>query len=184
MLSQRAFLRLLAPCVALWGLFPFGGHADVSARRIFRSILPQNPAIVALLEDVSPDTLRAYLETLVGFYTRHSNSDTSSPTVGIGAARNWVFGRFAHFARAAGSPASPSFFEFDATICGIRKRHKNVLLTLVGSVSPERHFIVSGHMDSRTTSGCDSVSFGSGVFIVRVVVDGSIRGIARVVLVR
>ena len=55
-------------------------------RTAFSSTLPKNPAIEALLDSVSTDSLRFYLETLVGFHTRHTDSDTVSETIGIGAA--------------------------------------------------------------------------------------------------
>ena len=50
-----------------------------------------DPRIEKLLNDISEDRLRALLARLVGFGTRSTLSDTSSPTRGIGAARQWIF---------------------------------------------------------------------------------------------
>ena len=44
---------------------------------------------------VSEAELKASVEKLVSFGTRHSLSDTTSETRGIGAARRWAAARFA-----------------------------------------------------------------------------------------
>src|SRR5471032_2333182 len=41
-----------------------------------------------------PAQLQASIQTLVGFGTRHTLSDTKSPKRGIGAARRWAQSRF------------------------------------------------------------------------------------------
>jgi hypothetical protein len=135
--------------------------------------LPPNPLIVSLLEQVSPDSLLARLETLVAFGTRHTNSDTTSSVTGIGAARNWVLRRFQDYAAAAAGPMVPEFFEFDELVCAVSGHHKNVLATQPGAVEPDRFFLVSGHLDSRMEDNCDAVSpapgaddDGSGVALV------------------
>jgi hypothetical protein len=141
--------------------------------RVMGSSLPPNPFVAGLLGSVSSDSISATITKLVGFYTRHTNSDTLSPTRGIGACRNWIRSRFADYATAPGSDMSASFFTFDTTACSILRRHKNVLAQKVGAISPERTFIVSGHMDSRMEQNCSDTAFapganddGSGVALV------------------
>ena len=34
--------------------------------------------IQAMINDISADSIRSYIQTLEGFYTRHTNSDTTS----------------------------------------------------------------------------------------------------------
>ena len=55
---------------------------------------PPDPLIQVLVDQVSVDSLEATVNSLVGFHTRHTYSDTISNTVGIGAARRWVFSEF------------------------------------------------------------------------------------------
>src|SRR6185295_11319278 len=43
---------------------------------------------------VSPARQKADIEKLVSFGTRHTGSDTKSPTRGIGAARRWIASEF------------------------------------------------------------------------------------------
>lgn len=105
--------------------------------------------IQAILDSISATNIRAYLDTLVGFYTRHTVSDTTSDSAGIGAARRWILGKFQEFVPASGGRLQPMYFDFDATICGIFGRHRNVMAVLPGTLTPNRYFIVSGHMDNR-----------------------------------
>ncbi len=121
---------------------------------------PINPVIEAMLNSVSADSLEAYLQRIVSFYTRHTNSDTTSPDTGIGAARNYIFSKFQQFANQTGGGLDPSFFVFPATVCGqFNGAHKNVLATINGIQTPDRIFIASGHMDGRTHNNCDNTSF-------------------------
>jgi len=50
-----------------------------------------DPGIAALVADVSPARLQRDVARLASFGTRHSLSDPSSATRGIGAAREWIF---------------------------------------------------------------------------------------------
>jgi Peptidase family M28 len=49
-----------------------------------------DPRVVKILEAVSPARMKATVERLQGFGTRHTLSGTDSPTRGIGAARQWI----------------------------------------------------------------------------------------------
>lgn len=122
--------------------------------------LPTDPAIESLVGMVSADSLEAYVNTMADFFTRHANSDTTSPTQGIGAARNWVHSKFESHAET--SALEPGFFDFEEEICSMPNLHRNVVARLPGATSPERVFIVGGHMDSRTTGACDPTSFAPG----------------------
>jgi len=137
---------------------------DGSLRRSLYEGTPPNPVIQAMVDSVSRERIRGYLEKLVGFYTRHTNSDTLSPGRGIGAARRWVRDQFQEFSDRSGGRLRPELFWFEETICGRPARHANVLATLPGTLSEakERHFIVSGHLDDRTFGVCDDTSFAPG----------------------
>ncbi len=120
-----------------------------------------NPLIAAMVDSVSEEELRASIEALTGFTTRHAVSDTVSDTLGIGAARRWIHGKFQEFADRG---LQPLYFDFDEEICGVTGQHRNVLAILPGTTpeSSDRYFIVLGHMDSRTVALCDSESPAPG----------------------
>lgn len=125
--------------------------------------LPVNPLIEQMVSMVSEQELSNNLEALVGFHTRHTSSDTVSLDTGIGAARNYIFSKFQEYGEAGGGLLEASFFVFPATICNIfNSAHKNVLASISGSITPERVFIASGHMDDRTVDRCDYTSFAPG----------------------
>jgi len=60
--------------------------------------LVRDPAIAALLPDISPSRLRRIDSALVSFGTRQTNSDTLSTTRGIGAARRWIHAELRSYA--------------------------------------------------------------------------------------
>jgi len=129
----------------------------------FSSTLPNNPLIQAMLDSVSGDSLEYYLNNLVGFHTRHSNSDTNSSTIGIGAARRWIHGSFKRWSERTGiTNTTPGYFIFDRNICGITGSHRNVTETITGGLYPDRYFVITGHMDSRMQDVCNSTSFAPG----------------------
>ena len=63
---------------------------------------PIQPDLVAIVRAVSAEEQKAFLTRLVAFGTRHTLSDTTSPTRGIGAARRFVKARFEEDAKACG----------------------------------------------------------------------------------
>jgi len=103
----------------------------------------------AILDSISAIHIRSYLDTLVGFTYRHTMDDTVSATTGMGAARRWVYRKFQEFSTASGGRLQVQYFDFVATICGITQLHRNVMAILPGTVTPNRYFVVSGHLDTR-----------------------------------
>jgi hypothetical protein len=65
-------------------------HPGVS---IAQDITPPqaDPRIQKLVASISEERLSSMVQKLAGFGTRHTLSDTDSPTRGIGAARQWIF---------------------------------------------------------------------------------------------
>ena len=53
----------------------------------------------SLAGDIQPERMRADIQTLVNFGTRHTLSETQSDTRGIGAARRWAQGQFEAISR-------------------------------------------------------------------------------------
>src|SRR5215471_2629792 len=60
-----------------------------------------DPALLALLRQIDPNRIKATIQTLVSFGTRHTASSQTDPARGIGAATAWVFGQMQGFAAAS-----------------------------------------------------------------------------------
>lgn len=138
--------------------------AAVSAAPAAPPTIATQPLLKSVAADVSEDELRASLTALVGFGTRHSLSDTKSPTRGIGAARRWTAGRFAEFSKACGgclTVATPA-----ETFTGKRIPTSveivDVLAVQRGSGDPHRVIIMSGHIDSRVSDPMNATSDAPG----------------------
>lgn len=129
--------------------------------------LQRDAALAALLADVRPARLRAVDSTLVAFGTRHTMSDTTSATRGIGAARRWLYGQLQGISRSCSGCLR---VEYDAApIIVARHPQKptvnvvNVLAWLPGR-DTSRVVVVGGHYDSCicTTNPFDSTSNAPG----------------------
>jgi hypothetical protein len=140
-----------------------GEQAESITRFHGQRQLLTNPLVEAMLDSVSPERIMVNMDTLVGFYNRNTASDTISNLTGIGAARRWIYSRFLDYSDDPEAvEMTPSFFSFTATVCGSTRQHRNVMATITGARAPERHFVVSGHMDSRNTSSCNTTSYAPG----------------------
>src|SRR4029078_5896891 len=101
--------------------------------------------------ECDPHGLRATIEKLVCFGTRHTLSSQTDPNRGIGAATNWIFSQMqASAARSGGSMTVEwqPFIQPPANRIPTPTKITNVIATLRGSSSPDRIYLVSGHIDS------------------------------------
>ena len=114
-----------------------------------------NDIIPGIQNDVSPDSLKAYIIKLASFENRNTGADTTSLITGMGAARNWVYSKFQEFSNENENRLIPSFLQFDQDICGMGQ-HRNIIAVLPG-IDPDDDniIIIEGHMDSRCEGGCD-----------------------------
>lgn len=117
-----------------------------------------------IAEAVDAHELRASIEKLVGFGTRHTLSDTSSDTRGIGAARRWAQARFQAISRDCGGcleVVTPS-----QVVSGERIPRATEVVDVVaiqrGSADPGRVILITGHIDSRVTDIMNSTSDAPG----------------------
>lgn len=116
-----------------------------------------------ILHRVSPDSLKSYILQLGSFYNRNSGSDTSSSTLGIGAARKWVVHKFQQFSQQNENRLLPSYLQFDVTICSVN-RHKNIFAVLPGTDTASKQVIImEAHIDSRCEDVCDSLCLAQGI---------------------
>lgn len=116
------------------------------------------PGEVTKLYDVavaaSPDRIRADIQTLVDFGTRHTLSETASQTRGIGAARRWIFAEFEKISADCGGCLEVIYVS--DTISGERRIPEptdvvSVLAIQRGTTDPNRFVMMSGDIDSRVT---------------------------------
>ena len=132
-----------------------------------QTIVQRDPEIDQMLKDVSADSLRSYITTLVAFGTRNTLSTQTDPNRGIGAARNWVLKRFNEFATQSGGRLTAMIDTTTLAPDGKRVTHNivlgNVVATLKGTdPSDNRIFIISGHLDNMRTSPTDSIGDAPG----------------------
>ncbi len=110
------------------------------------------------------EALRATVEKLVSFGTRHSASSTTDPKRGIGAARNWVAGEFEKLSASCGGCITvdrPSArFEGPRAPTGLIV--EDVLGIQRGTGDPSHIVIVSGHIDSRNSDVMDATGDAPG----------------------
>jgi hypothetical protein len=116
------------------------------------------PLLKALAAEVSAGRLQASDTRLVGFGTRHTASDTTSDTRGIGGARRWVAGQFEALSKACSGclqVETPS-----QTVTGARLPQPteivDVLAVQRGTSDPGRVVIISAHIDSRASDVMDA----------------------------
>jgi hypothetical protein len=111
-----------------------------------------------------PEALRATVEKLVSFGTRHTASITTDPKRGIGAARNWVAGEFQKLSTACSGCISvdrPSArFEGPRAPQGVVV--EDVLGIQRGTGDPNHIVIVAGHIDSRNSDPMDAAGDAPG----------------------
>ena len=128
-----------------------------------------DPEVAAMVKEISPDSIKSYIQKMVSFGTRHSLSDTLSSTTGIGAARRWVAAKFLQFRKQSGANMTVELDPLEVLPGGRNARiprrviMKNVLGTLKGSdPNDDRVLLISGHLDSRATDVMDSVITAPG----------------------
>jgi hypothetical protein len=128
-----------------------------------QGVKPQ-PLLKGLATEVSTDSLKSDITSLVGFGTRHTLSDTVSDTRGIGAARRWAEKRFKTISESCGGCfeiALPS-----DTVTGKRVPNPTQVVDVVaiqrGTGDPDRVIIISGHIDSRVSDVMDFTSDAPG----------------------
>ena len=126
---------------------------------------PERRELRAVSAAVDPAELRATVERLVAFGTRHTVSDTASPTRGIGAARTWTAGRFAALSTACGGcleVARPSERMTGARVPREGVVIEDVLAVQRGTTDPGRVVVISAHIDSRVTDVMNAVADAPG----------------------
>lgn len=119
----------------------------------------------ALAADVSAERLQQDIETLVGFGTRHTLSETTSDTRGIGAARRWIAAEFERISAECGNCLD--VITVSDVISGERRIPEptevvSVLAIQRGTHDPDRMVMMSGDIDSRVSDPLNGRSDSPG----------------------
>ena len=139
--------------------------AGAQAAPLTDAALPARQADVdAIVREISPQRIHAYVEKLVSFGTRHTMSETESDTRGIGAARRWIKSELERCG------AGKLDVQFQGHIHPVANRISrpteivNVVATLPGTqaASKDRYYVVSGHYDSRVTDVMNATADAPG----------------------
>jgi Peptidase family M28 len=119
----------------------------------------------ALLRQIDSDRIHATVLRLTQFGTRHTASSQTDPVRGIGAATSWVFDQFQAIAATSGGRMTVQkqmFVQPVASRIPVPTTITNVIATLQGTASPQRYYVVTGHLDSRVTDVLDFTSDAPG----------------------
>jgi hypothetical protein len=108
----------------------------------------------AMLSEIDPDRIGATILRLTQFGTRHTASSQIDPVRGIGAATAWVFEQMQAIAATSSGRMTvqrQTFVQPVASNIPVPTTITNVIATLQGTASPERFYVITGHLDSRVT---------------------------------
>ncbi len=115
--------------------------------------------------EVSADRIESDIRTLVGFGTRHTLSDTISPTHGIGAARRWIKAEFEKISAECGGCLEiitiSDFVEGEARVPE-RTEVVSILAIQRGRYDPDRMVLMAGDIDSRVSDPMNSTDDSPG----------------------
>ena len=132
-----------------------------------QTTIQRDAEIEKMVNEISADSLKLYIKTMVAFGTRNTLSTQADTKRGIGAARNWVLGKFNEFAKQSSgrltaiidtTTLQPDGKRIDATtLLG------NVVATLKGTdPNDNRIFIISGHLDNMRSSPTERLGDAPG----------------------
>ncbi|HUN34561.1 MAG TPA: M28 family peptidase [Trebonia sp.] len=170
--TRRAFLSASAATAVAVPLLSAATAASASA-------LPRSEpdaGLRRLLGEIDPARIEATITRLVQFGTRHTSSSQTDPVRGIGAATAWVQAQMEAIAATSNGRMTvqrQSFTQPVSPNIPVPTVITNVIATLPGTASPERFYVITGHLDSRVTDVTDFTSDapgadddGSGVAVV------------------
>jgi Zn-dependent M28 family amino/carboxypeptidase len=127
----------------------------------------KNVFVEKIVKEISAKNIKATIERLSSFGTRHTLSDTLSDTRGIGAARRWIKSEFERIAQGSGGRMTVEFFETTVSPSQ-RVPNPTKVVDVVAKLKPapgpsaDRIIVVGGHYDSRATGALDAKSDAPG----------------------
>jgi hypothetical protein len=135
---------------------------------VSQGISAGDPVIAGAVSEVSIDSVKVYIDELVGLHTRHTLSTQADPQRGLGAAVAYLAGRCERWAQDAASGRSRPLVErVFYTVGGNGGRYDRVvqvpelMVTLPGTRA-EREILLMAHIDTRVRDVMDSTTFAPG----------------------
>ena len=161
-LSASAATAVIAPIVAQTA----DAHAAVTGNSAIAAHGHDlHPDLRKLLSEIDPGRIQAIITTLAGFGTRHTASSQTDPNRGIGAAIAYVTEQMNQIAATSSGRMTvqqQTFTQPPSSTLATPTSITNVIATLQGTASPERFYVVTGHLDSRCTNILDFTSDAPG----------------------
>src|SRR4051794_25928088 len=137
--------KVLAGCVAVMSCLSYAPGLAQEPPHAASAGTALDPRIEKLVASVSEARMQQLLQKLVDFGTRNTLSDATSPTRGIGAARQWIYDEL----KRSSPRLQVSFDTHQIPASGRITRDvelRNVMAVLPGRTP--RRIYVSGHYDS------------------------------------
>src|SRR5215472_2824619 len=165
--SRRVFLSASAVTAVAAPIASLAGPAAAASASTGSPANTGNfdPALRALISRIDPNRIQATIQRLVQFGTRHTASSQTDPVRGIGAATAWVTEQMQAIAATSGGNMTvqqQTFVQPVSNRIPVPTTITNVIATLRGTASPERFYVVTGHLDSRVTDVLDFTSDAPG----------------------
>src|SRR6202046_2709984 len=165
--TRRTFLSASAVTAVAAPILARSAPADAATAGASSALPRRQPDsdLRAMLREVDPHRIQATILRLTQFGTRHTASSQTDPVRGIGAATAWVFAQMqAIAATSAGrmTVQQQTFTQPVASNIPVPTTITNVIATLKGTASPERFYVITGHLDSRVTDVLNFTSDAPG----------------------
>ncbi len=115
--------------------------------------------VTNLVAQLDGARMKQTVEKLVSFGTRHTLSDTTSDTRGIGAARRWIFDEMTRIAAASNGHMTVAYqtsMQQGPRTKNVPTEMINVVATIRGTTDPDRIYIATGHYDSMNSDVMNS----------------------------
>jgi hypothetical protein len=165
--SRRAFLSASAVTAVAAPIVSVAAPASAATTGTASPLHRPEPSrdLVALLRGIDPKRIQSTIATLAGFGTRHTGSSQTDPNRGIGAATAWVVQQMQAIAATSSGRMTVQQQTFTQPVSSnipVPTQITNVIATLAGTASPERFYVITGHLDSRCTDVLDFTSDAPG----------------------
>ncbi len=169
--SRRTFLSASAATAAATAVAaPIAtvvapASAAAASRRAGMPKFRPSDDLRSVLRQIDPDRIQATILRLTQFGTRHTASSQTDPVRGIGAAIAWVYQQMQDIAATSGGNMTvqqQTFVQPVSSNIPVPTSITNVIATLQGTASPERFYVITGHLDSRCTDVLDFTSDAPG----------------------
>jgi hypothetical protein len=107
-----------------------------------------DPVVQQIVAAISEERIAENLKALERFETRHTLSDPTHPTRGIGAARTWIFEQFRRYSPRLQVSFDTHYVKKQGQRLVRDVELRNVVAVLPGTRQPERRILICAHYDS------------------------------------